>query len=356
MRKIQKALMTGVSYMLPFIVMAGLTIAITGIITNYFGVKLDAITKLNAFAWTIMGFIPPIFGAYVAYSIADKPGIAPGFIGGWIAANPILTSTKPSGFLGGLIAGLLAGFIILLLKKIPFPNIIDSLKSTIILPLVSGLIIYFAMAYPIGIVVGLLYTIIINGLLSMAANTATAILLGALISAMIAFDMGGPLGKIAITFIFAVWSNPNGLGFLVNAAAFPGCMVPALSVGLAALIAPSKFTESERKSAPSAICTGLVGISEVTLPYAFRDPIRVIGCNIVGASFGGAMMMIFKMSTPGVSGIIGIPPANHPLIFVLIIAVSVAIATTLHVIVKKTAPTTVSTFEEDVNIDFTIGL
>ncbi|HBM75046.1 MAG TPA: PTS system, fructose subfamily, IIC subunit [Clostridiaceae bacterium] len=355
MKKIQKALMTGVSYMLPFIVVAGLTIAITGILSTYFGVKLDVVTKLNGFAWTVMGFIPPIFGAYVAYSIGDKPAIAPGFIGGWIAANPILESTKASGFLGGLLAGLLAGYLIELLKRIPFPDIIDSLKSTIILPLVSSLVVYFAMAYPIGIVIGLLYSLIINGLLAMAANTATAILLGAIISAMIAFDMGGPLGKIAITFIFAVWSNPDGLGFLANAAAFPGCMAPAISVGLAALIAPAKFTESERKSAPTAICTGLVGISEATLPYAFRDPIRVIGCNIIGCSIGGALMMLLKMSTPGVSGLVGVPPANHPLTFMLIIAVSVAISTTLMVIVKKPVLSTDSGTEDDVNIDFTIS-
>ena len=222
MKQIRKALMTGVSYMLPFIVVAGLTIAITGILTSYFGVTADVVVKLNGFAWTVMGFIPPIFGAYVAYSIADKPGIAPGFIGGWIAANPILETTKASGFLGGLLAGLLAGYLVLLLKKIPFAKAIESLRNTLVIPLLASLVVYFAMAYPIGIVVGALYAVIINGLLAMAANTATAILLGAILSAMIAIDMGGPLGKIAITFVFAVWADPSGLGFLANAAVFPG--------------------------------------------------------------------------------------------------------------------------------------
>lgn len=354
MRTIQRALMTGVSYMLPFIVVAGLTIAITGIITSYFNVNSEVITKLNGFAWTIMGFIPPIFGAYVAYSIADKPGIAPGFIGGWIAANPILEYTKASGFLGGLVAGLLAGCLVLLVKKVKFPTVLDSLKTTLVIPLFVSIVVYFAMAYPIGIVIGAVYTVIINGLLMMTTNMTTAIILGAILSAMCAADMGGPLGKIAITFVFAVWNEPNGLGFLTNAAVFPGIMVPAIAVGLASYFAPKKFTDSERKNAPSAICTGLVGITEATLPYAFRDPLRVIGCNIVGAAVGGAMMMGLRMSTPGVSGIIGIPPANNPLLFTLCIAVGVAISTTLLVIVKKPV-TDVKSTEDEVEINFTLG-
>lgn len=351
MKKVQKALMTGVSYMLPFIVIAGLTIALTGIITTYFGVSSEVVTKLNGFGWTVMGFIPPIFGAYVAFAIGDKSAIAPGFIGGWIAANPVLENTQASGFLGALLAGLIAGYLVQWLKKMPIPEIVDSLKSTLIIPLVSAFVIYFLMVYPVGISVGALYTIIVDGLLSLAKNPETAILLGALLSAMCAFDMGGPLGKIALTFVFAVWADPSGLGFLANAAVFPGIMVPAISVGLAAFIAPKKFTESERKNAPGAIVTGLVGITESTLPYAFRDPIRVIGANVIGAAVGGAMMMGLKISSSGVSGIIGIAPANKPLLFCLCIIVGVAISTTLLVLIKKTA---VETSTEDENVDFEI--
>lgn len=351
MRKIQKALMTGVSYMLPFIVIAGLTIALTGICTSYFGVTNDVITTLNGFGWTVMGFIPPILGAYVAFAIADKAALAPGFIGGWIAQNPVLEGTSASGFLGAVLAGLIAGYLVQQLKKLPFPKVIDSLKSMLIIPMVSALVIYFLMAYPIGYVVGGLYTAIVDGLLALSANTGTAIILGAVLSAMCAFDMGGPLGKIAITFVFAVWNDPSGLGFLTNAAVFPGIMVPAISVGLASYIAPKKFTESERKQAPGAIVTGLVGIAEATLPYAFRDPIRVIGCNMIGAAVGGAMIMALRITTPGVSGIIGIPPANNPLLMTLCIAVGIAISVILMVIVKKEA---VEKTTEDESIDFDI--
>lgn len=357
LKQLQKALMTGVSYMLPFIVVAGLTIAVTGILTSYFGIDSAVVTSLNGFAWTIMGFIPPIFGAYVAYSIADKPGIAPGFIGGWIAANPILENTKASGFLGGLIAGLMAGCIVLLLKKIKFPKLIDSLKTTMVIPVVSALVIYFVMAYPVGIVIGGLYDVIINGLLMMADTPATAIILGAILSAMCAFDMGGPLGKIAITFVFAVWSDPSGLGFMVNAAVFPGIMVAPIACGIASFIVPRKFTDSERADAPGAICTGLVGIAEASLPYAFRDPIRVISCNVIGAAVGGAMMMALKLTTPGVSGIIGIPPANNPLLFTLCILVSVVISTVLLVIVKKPVIQELNKEEDaDAELDINISI
>lgn len=337
MKKIQKALMTGVSYMLPFIVVAGLTIATTGVISTYFGVSSEIITKLNGFGWTVMGFIPPIFGAYVAYSLADKAGIAPGFIGGWIAANPIIEGTSASGFLGALVAGIIAGYLVNLLKKMPFTESLSSLKSTLIIPVISAWVIYFLMAYPIGISVGLMYSTIVDALLALSANPGTAILLGAILSAMCAFDMGGPIGKIAITFIFAVWADPSGLGFLANAAVFPGIMVPAISVGLASYIAPKKFTISEKKNAPGAITTGLVGITEATLPYAFRDPLRVIPSTVIGSAVGGALMMAFRLSTPGVSGIIGIVPASNPLLFTFCIAVGVAISTTLLVVLKKEA-------------------
>lgn len=351
MKKIQRALMTGVSYMLPFIVVAGLTIALTGIMSTYFGMNNEVITKLNGFGWTVMGFIPPIFGAYVAFAIGDKAAIAPGFIGGWIAANPVLENTSASGFLGALLAGLIAGYLVQWLKKMPIPEMIDSLKSTLIIPLLSALVIYFLMVYPVGMVVGALYTMIVDGLLALSADPSTAIILGALLSAMCALDMGGPLGKIALTFVFAVWADPSGLGFMANAAVFPGIMVPAISVGLAALIAPKKFTESERKNAPGAIATGLVGITESTLPYAFRDPVRVIGCNVVGAALGGAMMMGFQISTPGVSGIIGIAPASNPLMFTLCILAGVVVSTALLVFVKKEAKEEAT---EDENVEFEI--
>lgn len=344
--------MTGVSYMLPFIVVAGMTIAISGICTSYFHMESTFLTTLNGFGATVLGFIPPIMGAYVAFAIGDKPAIAPGFIGGWIANNPVLEGTQSSGFLGAIIAGLIAGFLVEWLKKMPFPEMISSLKTMMVIPLVSALVIYLLMAYPIGIFVGAIYQYIVDALLNLSAQPGTAVILGMILSGMTAFDMGGPLAKIALTFVFAVWSDPSGLGFMVNAAIFPGIMVPPLAVGLASYLAPKKFTEAEHKQAPGTIATGLVGITEGTLPYAFRDPIRVIGANVIGAAVGGGMMMAMGISTPGVSGIIGIPPASNPLMFTVCILVGVIISAAIMVVVKKPVEKTAETAEEDV--DFVI--
>lgn len=353
MRKLQQALMTGVSYMLPFIVVAGMTIAISGICSSYFNVTNDFLTYFSTFGNTVLGFIPPIMGAYVAFAIGDKAAIVSGFIGGWIANNPVLEGTNSSGFLGAIIAGFIAGYLVEYLKKLPFPAVINSLKTMMIIPLVSSYVIYLLMVYPIGIGVGAIYSGIVNALLALSAQSGTAVILGAILSAMCAFDMGGPLSKIAITFVFAVWADPSGLGFLVNAAVFPGIMVPPLAVGIARFIAPKKFTEAEKRQTPGALITGLVGITEATLPYAFRDPIRVIGCNVIGAAVGGAMMMGFGISTPGVSGIVGIPPASNPLMFTLCIVVGVAISSILLAFVKKEVT------EEEIaeeNIEFDIEL
>ncbi|MFP4078473.1 MAG: PTS fructose transporter subunit IIC [Candidatus Izemoplasmataceae bacterium] len=333
--QIRKALMTGVSYMLPFIVVAGMTIAMTGIITEYINAEIGWVLTLNEFAWTVMGFIAPIFAAYVAYAMAGKPGIAPGFIGGWIAVNPVLDSAEDSGFLGAVIAGLIAGYLVHYLKQIKMPEVIDSLRPTLIIPVIAGWVMYFVMAYPVGLVVGDLYSIIIDGLKSMQGTTFTAIILGGTLAAMCAFDMGGPVNKIAIAFVFAVWADPSGFGFEANAAVFPGIMAPGIALAAAAKIMPKKFTDSEIEQSPTALVSGLVGITEAALPYAFRDPVRVVGANVIGAFVGGAMMMSFSLSTPGVSGIVGIPPASNIPLFILSILVAVAISTGLLILFKK---------------------
>ncbi len=335
MKKFLKPLMTGVSYMLPFIVVAGMTIATTGMLSQYLNVDLLWVNTLNGLAWTIMGFIPAIFAAYVAFAIADKPAIAPGFVGGYLAANPVYEAGAASGFLGAIIAGFLAGYLVNWMKKISFPDVLDSLKTTLFIPVFSTWIIYFITAYPLAMTAGLLNDFIIQNLITLSTMPQYAFLLGAILSAMCAFDMGGPLNKIAITFVFAVWSDPSGIGFVVNAAVFPGIMVPALSVGIASLIAKHKYTKSEIKMAPASIISGLVGISESALPYAFRDPIRVIGSNMIGAAVGGAIMMGANVSTAGVSGVFGLPMASNIPLFVLAISVGTIIAVTLQLLWKK---------------------
>lgn len=356
MKKILQPLMTGVSYMLPFIVIAGMTIAVTGMLNQYIGAEYQWVTTLNGFAWTIMGLIPAVFAAYVAFSIADKPGIAPGFVGGYIAANPLIEGTAASGFLGAMIAGFLVGYLVNAMKKVKLPSVFDSIKTTLFIPVLSAWLIYFIMVYPISMTVGVLNDFIIGNLIALSSIPKYAFILGAILSAMCAFDMGGPLNKIAITFVFAVWSDPSGIGFVVNAGVFPGIMVPALSVGIASLIAKSKYTEDEIKLAPSSILSGAVGITEATLPYAFRDPIRVIGSNVIGAGVGGAIMMGNSVSTSGVSGIFGIPMASNIPVFILAILAGVAVSVTLQILFKKPIESSIHKEENGSNDDFDIQI
>ncbi len=354
MKKFLKALMTGVSYMLPFIVVAGMTIAVTGMLNQYLGVQYAWVTTLNGFAWTVMGFIPAVFAGYVSFAIADKPGIAPGFVGGYLAANPIVEGSVASGFLGAIIAGVLAGYLVNWMKSISLPSVLNSIKTTLFIPVISSWIIYFVVAYPLAMTVGVVNDFIIQNLITLSTMPEYAFLLGAILSAMCAFDMGGPLNKIAITFVFAVWADPSGIGFIVNAAVFPGIMVPALSVGIASLIAKSKHTESEIKMAPASIISGAVGITEAALPYAFRDPIKVITSNMIGAAVGGAIMMGSGISTAGVSGVFGLPMASNIPMFVLAILVGTAISVIIQVIWKK--PVTDENQNNAENSDFEIEI
>lgn len=356
MRNVQKALMTGVSYMLPFIVFAGMTIAVTGMYSQYIQADSASITTLNGFAWIMIDMIPAIFAAYVAYAIGDKSAIAPGFIGGYIAAHPAIENTSASGFLGAILAGFIAGYTVLYFRKIPVPEFMESVKKTLFIPILTGWLLYLIMAYPVAISVGALNDLIIESLINLSEAPQYAFLLGAILSAMCAFDMGGPLNKIAITFVFALWNDPSGIGFRVNAAVFPGIMVPALSVGIASLIAKSKFSEEEVRMAPGSILSGMVGITEAALPYAFKNPLRVIGPNMLGAAIGGAIMMAFGVSTAGVSGIFGLPMASNLFIFIIAIAIGVVCSVTLQILIRKPIEDSdeQASTEEELDFDITI--
>lgn len=356
MRKLQQALMTGVSYMLPFIVFAGMTIAITQMYSQYVSVDSSVVNTLNGFAWVIMDLIPAIFAAYMAYAIGDKAAIAPGFIGGYIAAHPTVENTSASGFLGAILAGFIAGYVVSYFRKLPFPDFLESIKKTLFIPVIAGLLLYLIMAYPVAMTIGVLNDLIIANLITLSESTRYAFLLGAILSAMCAFDMGGPLNKIAITFVFALWNEPSGIGFRVNAAVFPGIMVPALSVGIASLIAKSKFSKEEIEMAPASILSGLVGITEAALPYAFQEPLRVIGPNMIGAAIGGAIMMAFGVSTTGVSGVFGLPMASNLAIFVLAILVGVVCSVGLQILIRKPKDSTDSIAKEEDILDFDITM
>lgn len=319
LQDLKRALMTGVSYMLPFIVGAGMLIAL-GTVLSQFGLDTGPMLDLG---YGLFGFIPHIVGAYVAFGIADRPGIAPGFAGGYVAAQ------IGAGFLGGILAGFIAGYLVNLLKKIPVHEYIYALKPMLLIPLLG--IAFTALAMSIlGQPIAWLQTTLDAWLTGVSGSSA--VLLGAVIGAMMAFDMGGPLGKIALTFVVGAYSQ--GI-YGPNAAAFPGIMTAPVSVALAAMLFPKKFNTVERKNAPATLVTGLFGISEGAIPYAMANPLRTIPAFMAGAAVGGGMMMALDLETKMFSGLVALPFTDRWLLFSLSILVGVAVSIALLYLLKK---------------------
>ncbi len=316
---LKRALMTGVSYMLPFIVGGGMLIAL-GTVLSQFGIDTSKALNLG---YGIFGFIPHIVGAYVAFGIADRPGIAPGFAGGYIAAQ------IGAGFLGGILAGFVAGYVVNLLKKVPFHEYIYALKPMLMIPLVGigvTALIMGILGQPIAWL-----QITLNAWLTDISGTS-AILLGAIIGAMMAFDMGGPLGKIALTFVVGAYAE--GI-YGPNAAAFPGIMTAPVSIALAAMLFPKKFNTVEKKNAPATLITGLFGISEGAIPYAMANPLRTIPAFMVGAAVGGGLMMAFGLETKMFSGLVALPFTDRWVMFLLCIMAGIAVSVGLLYVLKK---------------------
>lgn len=340
--QIYKHLMNGVSHMLPFVVGGGILIALAFLIDG-FAVDLNAlpleeranfgtITPLAALlksgiGGVAFGFMLPILAGYIAMSIADRPGLAVGFVGGAIAAN------GTSGFLGALIAGFAAGYIVLGLKKLfeKLPKSLDGIKPVLLYPLFGILLIGLAMIYIVEPPIGALNTAINNGLNSL--NGASAIILGALLGGMMSVDMGGPVNKAA--YVFGTASIAAG-NYNIMAAVMIGGMVPPLAIALATIFFKNKFTAEERKAGPTNFIMGLSFISEGAIPFAASDPLHVLPSCIVGSAVAGALSMAFGctlMAPHG--GIFVFPTVGNPLLYLLALAVGSAVGCVLLGILKK---------------------
>lgn len=306
-RKIYKDLMNGVSYMLPFVVGGGIMIALAFLIDTIAGAPRDGnfgtYTAAAAFFKTIGGyafsFMLPVLAGYIAKSIADRPGLAVGFVGGFIATVGSTfafpggvaagATGTVSGFLGALLAGFVGGYIVVLLKKLFafLPKSIESMLPILILPL-FGIILMGAFMCAINPVVGVLNTGMANALNSM--NGASQIILGCIVAGMMAIDMGGPFNKAA--YVFGTAALTTG-GYNIMAAVMIGGMVPPIAIALAATFFKSRWTQTELKSAPVNYIMGLCFITEGAIPYAAADPLRVIPSCVVGSALAGALSMAF---------------------------------------------------------------
>ena len=339
--QIYKHLMNGVSHMLPFVVGGGILIAIAFLIDGFsvdlnslpadqranFGTITQAAALFKGIGGTAFGFMLPILAGFIAMSIADRPGLAVGFVGGSIAAN------GTSGFLGALVAGFVAGYIVLLLKKVfsKLPESLDGMKPVLLYPLLGIFLIGVIMQFVVEPPIGALNTAINNGLNGL--NGASAVVLGVLLGGMMAIDMGGPVNKAA--YVFGTASIAAG-NYNIMAAVMIGGMVPPLAIALATIFFKNKFTAEERKAGPTNFIMGLSFITEGAIPFAASDPLHVLPACAVGSAVAGGLSMAFGctlMAPHG--GIFVVPTIGNPLMYLVALVIGSFIACGLLGLLKK---------------------
>lgn len=339
--KLYTNLMNGVSHMLPFVVGGGILIALAFLIDSFsvdmesvseelrgsFGSITPAAATLKAIGDAAFGFMLPILAGYIAYSIADRPGLAVGFVGGFLAAN------GKSGFLGALAAGFIAGYLIRAFRKLleRAPVIIEKLAPVLLYPFFGILIIGLLMTFLIEPPVGALNTALNNGLTGM--GDSSKLLLGAVVAGMMAIDMGGPFNKAA--YVFGTASIVAG-NYDIMAAVMIGGMVPPCAIALSTLLFQNKFTKEERESGPANFIMGLAFITEGAIPYAASDPLRVLPSCIAGSAVAGALSMLFRcelMAPHG--GIFVFPVVENPIWYLLSLLVGTLAAAVILGFLKK---------------------
>ena len=344
-RKFYKHLMEGVSHMLPFVIGGGILIAIAFLLDDYsidpsnFGSNTPIAAWFKAIGGTAFNFMLPILAGFIARSIADRPGLAVGFVGGALAASGATFAAPggdiPSAFLGALLAGFAAGYIVLALKKITdkLPAALEGIKPVLIYPL-GGIFVIGLVMCAINPIVGALNTWITGVLESMGAGST--VLLGFLLGAMMATDMGGPLNKAAYVFGTAALAAQTESGFMIMAAVMVGGMVPPIAIALATIFFKKKFTEGERKSGPVNFIMGLCFITEGAIPYAAADPLHVIPALMVGSGIAGALSMLFKctlMAPHG--GIFVFPVVGNVFMYLVSLLVGSVVGCLLLGVLKK---------------------
>lgn len=339
--QIYKHLMNGVSHMLPFVVGGGILIAIAFLIDGFsvdlnslpadqranFGTITQAAAMFKGIGGTAFGFMLPILAGFIAMSIADRPGLAVGFVGGSIVAN------GTSGFLGALVAGFVAGYIVLLLKKVfsKLPESLDGMKPVLLYPLLGIFLVGVIMQFVVEPPIGALNTAINNGLNGL--NGASAVVLGVLLGGMMSVDMGGPVNKAA--YVFGTASIAAG-NYNIMAAVMIGGMVPPIAIALATIFFKNKFTAEERKAGPTNFIMGLSFITEGAIPFAASDPLHVLPACVVGSAVAGGLSMAFGctlMAPHG--GIFVVPTIGNPLMYLVALVIGSFIACGLLGLLKK---------------------
>ncbi|TXS41670.1 PTS lactose transporter subunit IIC [Streptomyces sp. uw30] len=347
--KLRKWLMSGVSYMVPFVAAGGLLIALGFAIGGYQINEAKSVTE--HFDWgqvdswgallfqigaAAFGFLVPVLAGYIAYGMADRPGLVPGFVGGAISV------TIGAGFLGGLVAGLIAGGVVLGIQRIDIPPVLRGIMPVVVIPLVSSAVVGFLMFVVIGKPISEAQKGLTDWLNSLSGTNA--ILLGVLLGLMMCFDLGGPVNKVAYTFATAGISvaAPSDSAMKIMAAVMAAGMVPPLGMALATTIRKRLFTSAERENGKAAWVLGASFISEGAIPFAAADPLRVIPASMAGGAVTGALAMAFGSTLRAPHGGIWVTfLIGKPFLYLLAIAAGTAVTAGLVILLKgmrRTAP------------------
>ncbi|MBK3508804.1 PTS fructose-like transporter subunit IIB [Pseudomonas sp. MF6747] len=327
---VYKHLLTGVSFMLPMVVAGGLLIALSFVFgIHAFEEKGTLAAALKTVGDQAFMLMVPLLAGYIAYSIADRPGLAPGMIGG------LLAGTLGAGFIGGIFAGFLAGYCVkLITRAVKLPQSLEALKPILIIPLLASLFTGLAMIYLVGPPVARLLTSLTDFLSTM--GTTNAVLLGILLGGMMCVDLGGPINKAAYAFSVGLLAASSGAPMAATMAAG---MVPPIGMGIATFLARRKFAQTEREAGKAAMILGLCFISEGAIPFAAKDPLRVIPASIAGGALTGALSMYFgcKLAAPhGGLFVLVIPNAmNHALVYLLAIVAGSLLTGLVYALIKR---------------------
>ncbi|MGY0017884.1 PTS fructose transporter subunit IIABC [Streptomyces sp. YJ-C3] len=347
--KLRKWLMSGVSYMVPFVAAGGLLIALGFAVGGYEVANVKVETLLNSFDWgsstswaallfytgqAAFAFLVPVLAGYIAYGMADRPGLVPGFVGGSIAL------TVNAGFLGGLAAGLIAGGVVMAIQKVNVPAVLRGIMPVVVIPLLSSIAVGFLMFVVIGKPIASLQSALTDWLNSLSG--ANALVLGVILGLMMCFDLGGPLNKVAYAFAVGGLANPTDGSLKVMAAVMAAGMVPPLAMALATTVRGRLFTRAERENGKAAWVLGASFITEGAIPFAAADPLRVIPASMAGGAVTGALSMAFgcTLRAPH-GGIFVVPLIGNALLYLVAILAGVCVSAALVVVLKglrKTAP------------------
>ncbi|MEV3894712.1 PTS fructose transporter subunit IIABC [Streptomyces anulatus] len=345
--RLRTYLMSGVSYMVPFVAAGGLLIALSFAIGGYEIASAKSVADhfvwgeadswaalLNQIGSAAFGFLVPVLAGYIAYGMADRPALVPGFVGGAIAL------TVNAGFLGGLVAGLLAGAVVMAIQRVPVHATLRGIMPVLVIPLIASAVVGFLMFIVVGKPIASLQNALTDWLNGLSGSNA--VILGVVLGLMMCFDMGGPLNKVAYAFAVGGLADPTPGSLKVMAAVMAAGMVPPLAMALATTVRKKLFTKTERENGRAAWVLGASFITEGAIPFAAADPLRVIPSVMAGGAVTGALSMAFgaTLRAPH-GGVFVVPLIGEPFLYLLAIAAGTLVATALVVLLKgarRTAP------------------